>query len=123
MPFTIAHEMHGERNVITVDGDLDLATAPQLASIALALVEAGAPDLIVDAERLSFCDSSGLTAFVQIANRLEIVDGRLAIASPTPIVRRVLELSGLVEAFVVADSLPAAMAALDTKPAERPSEG
>lgn len=112
MPLTIAKEEHGTRPVLAVDGDLDLATAPELTAVALALIENGAPDVIIDAERIGFCDSSGLTAFVQIANRLK--DGKLAIAAPTPILRRVLELSGLVDAFVVVDSVPAALTALES---------
>lgn len=113
MPLTIAQKEHGRRPVLIVDGDLDLATAPELASMGIALVDAGAVDVIVDAEQLAFCDSSGLSAFVQIANRLESTAGRLAIAAPNPMVRRVLEMSGLVDAFVVADSVPAAVAVLD----------
>jgi len=111
MPLTIAHENLGGHTVLTVDGDLDLATAPELTSLGLALVEAGAASVVVDARKLAFCDSSGLSALVQIANRL--AERRLAIAAPTPIVRRVLEMSGLVDAFVVTESLPAALAALD----------
>jgi anti-anti-sigma factor len=110
MPLTIAHEHRGRHAVVTVDGDLDLATAPELTSLGLALVEAGTAGVVVDARRLAFCDSSGLSALVQIANRLD--GGRLAIAAPTPIVRRVLEMSGLVDAFVVTDSVPDALAAL-----------
>jgi anti-anti-sigma regulatory factor len=49
MSLTIDQEDHGSRPVLIVDGDLDLATAPQLASLGLALVAAGAPDVIVDA--------------------------------------------------------------------------
>jgi anti-anti-sigma factor len=111
MPLTIAHESLGGHTVLTVDGDLDLATAPELTSLGLALVEAGAASVVVDAQKLVFCDSSGLSALVQIANRL--AERRLAIAAPTPIVRRVLEMSGLVDAFVVTESVPAALAALD----------
>jgi anti-anti-sigma factor len=99
-----------------VDGDLDLATAPELASLGLALIAGGASDVIVDAQRLTFCDSSGLSALVRIANAFEAGAGRLAIAGPTPMVRRVLEMSGLVDAFVVTDSVPAARAALAAKP-------
>ena len=114
MPLTIAREDHGRHAVLTVTGDLDLATAPELTSLGVALVDAGAADVIVDARRLAFCDSSGLSALVQIANRLP--ERRLAIAAPTPIVRRVLEMSGLVDAFLVADSVPDAVAAFDEGP-------
>jgi anti-anti-sigma factor len=79
----------------------------------MALVDAGAGDVIVDARQLSFCDSSGLTAFVRIANRLEPAAGRLAIVGPQAIVRRVLEISGLMETLVVVDSVDDAIAALE----------
>jgi anti-anti-sigma factor len=115
MPLTIAHQEHTGRPVLTLEGDLDLSTAPQLASVALALVESGAPDVVIDARKLSFCDSSGLSVFVQIANRLTPSGGRLAIASPAPIVRQVLEVSGLIEAFVVTGSLPDAMTTLESR--------
>ena len=113
MSLNIANDEHAGHPVLVVDGELDLATAPQLTSSAMALVDAGAGNVIVDARRLTFCDSSGLTAFVRIANRLEPGAGRLAIVGPQAIVRRVLEISGLVETFIVVDSLADAVAAID----------
>ncbi len=111
MPLKIVRADHAGRPVLAIDGELDLVTAPLVANAATELVDAGERDIVIDARELSFCDSSGLTAFVRIANRLE-PHGRLAIAAPQPIVRRVLEVSGLVEAFVVADSVGEAMAEL-----------
>jgi anti-sigma B factor antagonist len=113
MVLNIARDEHAGHSVLVVDGELDLATAPQLTSTAMALVDAGAGNVIVDARLLSFCDSSGLTAFVRIANRLEPTAGRLAVVGPQAIVRRVLEISGLVETLVVVDSVDDAVAALD----------
>jgi len=113
MPLIIADREQDGCRVLSIAGDLDLVTAPQLADAVTALVDAGVRDLVVDAERLDFCDSSGLTAFVRIARQLD-PGGRLAIAGPQPIVRRILEVSGLVEAFVVADSVDEAVAALPT---------
>jgi anti-anti-sigma factor len=112
MSLDIASDQHAGHPVLVVNGELDLATAPQLTSAALALVDAGADNVIVDARELSFCDSSGLTAFVRIANRLEPAAGRLAIVGPQAIVRRVLEISGLVETLVVVDSVDDAVVAL-----------
>jgi anti-anti-sigma factor len=112
MPLTITNEEFGDFTVLVVGGELDLATAPQLTSAALGLAERGTHHLVVDARRLTFCDSAGLTAFVRVATRLKESDGRLAVAGPTPIVRRVLELSGLVEAIVVVETLSEAVDAL-----------
>jgi anti-sigma B factor antagonist len=113
MPLNVATAELGDRRVIAVTGDLDLDTAPLLIDAALDLVEAGERDVIVDVHRLAFCDSSGLSAFVRIANQVGGQGGRLALAGPLPMVGRVLEISGLVEAFVVTDTVQAAITELD----------
>jgi anti-sigma B factor antagonist len=117
MPLKIVQSDHGGRRVLAIEGDLDLVTAPMLSGAGTGLVDAGETDVVIDASALEFCDSSGLTAFIMIANRLR-PHGRLAISSPQPIVRRVLEVSGLVEVFVIAESVPDAVAILD---ADRPT--
>lgn len=98
--------------VLAVAGDLDLVTAPQLTRAAGELIAAGRRDIVIDASALSFCDSSGITAFVAIATRLEDAGGRLAIAGATAIVRRILEVSGLIEALVVTPTIEEAAAQL-----------
>lgn len=113
MPLRIAHHTSGSRAVLAADGELDLVTAPQLADTAMTIIDDGARDIIIDVHDLTFCDSSGLSAFVRIANRLSTQSGRLALAGPSAMVRRVLEVSGLDEAFIVVDEVPAAEAALE----------
>ena len=115
MSLTISAADQAGHAVLVVAGELDLATAPQLADHALAVVESASGDLVIDASGLSFCDSSGLTAFVRVTNRLAEQGRRLAIAGPPPIVHRVLEISGLVEAITVQDTVSEAIAALAGK--------
>jgi anti-sigma B factor antagonist len=98
--------------LLAVAGDLDMSTAPSLTSAAMALIADGGRDLIIDLSEVAFCDSSGLASFVQIASRLEPGGGRLAIAGPQAIVRRILEVSGLDEAFVVVPTVRDAIAEL-----------
>lgn len=95
MPLTLSHQQTNGDAVIALDGELDLASAPDLAELAGELVRNGADNIIVDAERLSFCDSSGLRILVSIANDLRPTGGRVAIVNPQPVVLRVLELTGL----------------------------
>jgi anti-sigma B factor antagonist len=95
MPLTLSHKQTDGDAVIALDGELDLASAPDLAELAEELVRNGADNIIVDAQRLSFCDSSGLRILVSIANDLRPTGGRVAILNPQPIVLRVLELTGL----------------------------
>jgi anti-sigma B factor antagonist len=85
---------------VRLHGELDVATAPSInEAIELARVD-GPSSLVIDLKDLSFMDSSGIALLVQLANRAESVQVR----NPSPNVRRVFELTGLVRHFGLADS-------------------
>lgn len=116
MALSIDHiERHGAAVMIVV-GDLDVATAQQLVSTALAMTELEPRHLVIDAGGIGFCDSSGLAAFVRIGNQLASGGHRLGIAGARPIVRRILEMSGLHEAFVVAGTVDEVFTRLQPDP-------
>jgi anti-sigma B factor antagonist len=103
--------------VLVVTGDLDMITAPELVSTAFDTTEPEPRHLVIDASGIEFCDSSGLAAFVRIGNQLSSDGHRLGIAAARPMVRRILEMSGLDEAFVVADTVDDVLTHLPTDPA------
>jgi anti-anti-sigma factor len=78
---------------LSVIGELDMATAPELART---LAELG-PDLNVDMSRCTFMDSSGISVVVEA--KAGCVPG-LAIVNPSGAVRRVLTLCGLAELLI-----------------------
>ena len=97
--------------IVTVSGELDIATAPQLVA---ALEDAGGrgPDrLVVDLLGTSFIDSTGLTTLFR-AHRQHETNGNGAFAiicGPDNLeVRRVIELMGFDEVFTIHESLAAA---------------
>jgi anti-anti-sigma factor len=112
MSLTITRREQEQRPVLVLVGELDAATAPQFAAVALEIVDQAARDVIVDTSGLTLCDSSGLSVFVQVAGRLRAQAGRLAIVAPSPPVSQALELGGLADAFVVAPSVAAALYAI-----------
>jgi len=109
MSLEVARREYGGREILAVAGELDLETAPDLVTAAFGVIDGGGKDIIINASELRFCDSSGLSALVRIANRVESTGGRLAIVDAQPIVNRVLEVTGLIEAFVVAGSVEEAL--------------
>lgn len=68
----VAVERSSDAAVIRLDGELDCATAPDLDAALSRLLRDTAPPrrILVDADRLSFVDVSGLAPLVSAAHRL-----------------------------------------------------
>jgi anti-anti-sigma factor len=81
--------------VITVRGEVDLASAPQLAGAMSELIDRGHPYLAVDLGAVEFIDSSGLGVLVGSLRRLRDQGGDLVLRAASPAVVRILELTGL----------------------------
>jgi anti-anti-sigma factor len=79
--------------VLSFVGELDIATADGLKVVIDRLLLDNPTRVVIDLERLSFMDSSGIALMLQISKRVEVVETR----HPTPIVRRVIEATGLSE--------------------------
>ena len=77
--------------VLTVTGELDIASAGSVRQLILAAVAAGPRKVIFDLGGLEFMDSTGIALLVTVAEQVEIVEVR----NPHKIVRRIIELSGL----------------------------
>lgn len=88
--------VHDERRppVIVFDGELDGETYGKAAEEVLGHLNAGASrSWVFDMERLSFIDSSGLRMLIQAYKAL--VDGeRITLVAPSPMLRRVLSITG-----------------------------
>ena len=82
-------------------GELDLSTAPQLRDELLRLADAGAPQVTIDLSELGFIDSTGLSVIVTAMKRLRQQGGEMALRSPTPSTRKVLEITGLTEVISI----------------------
>jgi len=78
VPFAIRREDAGGRLVIVLEGELDLATAPQLAAV----IDSFSPDerITIDLCRLDFMDCSGLRELMRasavLGDGLHVVCGR-----------------------------------------------
>ncbi len=82
-------------------GELDMSTAPQLREQLLRVVSDGATLVTVDLSELAFVDSTGLSVLITGLKRLREKGGDMALRSPSPGTRRVLEITGLTEVFPI----------------------
>jgi anti-anti-sigma factor len=97
------------RFVVTVRGELDLATADRLWTELEPLLSPRAV-VVLDGTEITFLDSSGLRVLLQAGNRATSDAAAFRLVAPQPAVRRVLELAGTGEHLQTRDSVPAALA-------------
>jgi anti-sigma B factor antagonist len=77
--------------VVYLSGELDLTSARQFSTAIDAALGSHPGRLILDASGLTFMDSSGIVLLVSATQRVQEVQVR----DPSPIVRRLIELTGL----------------------------
>lgn len=87
-------------SVISVEGELDLATAPSLKQMLFDSLHGGSSQLVVDLSLVTFMDSTALSVLVGVTRRLG-ADARLAIVCTRLNVLRIFEFSGLDGAFAI----------------------
>jgi anti-sigma B factor antagonist len=85
----------GAWTVVTVEGELDLATAPRLRQELVRVVAEGHTHLVLDLDLLGFIDSIGLGVIIGCLKRVRTRDGELRIVCDTPRIRRVFEICDL----------------------------
>ncbi|HWC38071.1 MAG TPA: STAS domain-containing protein [Acidimicrobiales bacterium] len=93
-PFQITESFDGRSTVLSVQGELDMATAPELRT-ALARLANRKCDVVVDLSRVTFMDSSGIRVLLDAHQSMVRVDGRFALGAASRAVTRALKLTQL----------------------------
>jgi stage II sporulation protein AA (anti-sigma F factor antagonist) len=84
----------GDVHVVTLKGELDIATAEGLSDWLMEI--AGSP-VVVDLSGVTFVDSSGISAFIMAQNGMRANGDELILSRPHPFVKRTLEIVGLAD--------------------------
>jgi anti-sigma B factor antagonist len=95
--------------LVSVSGEVDLATAPALERTLLDAAEDQAGEVIVDLTWCSFLDSRGLTALLAARKRLGHSDRSLGLIVSNPSVLKIFQITGFDEIFEIYPSLGAAV--------------
>jgi len=99
--------MNDARATVTMHGELDLATAPDVEERATLLLRRQPIDrLTFDMAGVPIVDSAGLAALVRISQRAHAVGCTLELINVSPFVRRVLDVTGLADVLNVRDDVP-----------------
>jgi anti-sigma B factor antagonist len=95
--------------VVSIYGELDVATAPSLREKLIGLVGDGSNQLILDLEGVDFLDSTGLGVIVSALKRARTQGGDLRLVCTQARIRRLFEITGLDKAVPLLPSLDAAV--------------
>ena len=98
--------------VVRVSGEVDMDTAPALHDFLEAAVGAGAQQVVLDCEELTFLDSSGLGVLLVWFKELRDRGGRLSLAAVRPPVDYVLQVAAVDRVLDVYESVDAAEAGM-----------
>jgi len=101
---TDAHRADGSV-LLTIAGELDIATVPVVRERLSDLTEAGARRLVVDLRDVSFMDSTGLAAFIHAKMRLGDEGHMTLVMEPDSYARLIFEVAGLVGVLEVVETL------------------
>lgn len=99
--------------IVTVAGEVDVYTAPQLRSALEERVAAGQNKIVVDLQEVGFLDSTGLGVLVGQLKVLRKVEGTLQVVCSDERILRLFGITGIDQILSVHKSLDSALAAVD----------
>lgn len=85
----------GNVHVVTIEGELDVATVPALRDALVRIDGEGAEDIVVDLLAVPFLDSVALALLVEWSKRLHARGGVFQIVCADRRIARIIEITGL----------------------------
>ena len=110
MTWKIDQRKKGDIMVVTPNGALDVDTRKLFKDVLIGLIDCGETAILVDLSAVDFIDSTGLSALLSPAMRLEELSGKFAVCSVNENIMRTFELSGFTKFLDVYPSADSALA-------------
>ena len=102
MNFDIQTEqLHDDAYVISLAGEVDLYTAPEVKQQLLDVISQGGRTVVVDFSNTTFIDSTTLGVLVGGVKRLRPHEGRLSIVCSDRNITKIFEITGLNRVFPI----------------------
>ncbi len=98
--------------VVSITGDIDLESSPQLRTFLRTKVSQKTPKLLLDFGGVNYIDSSGLATLIEYFQGVQGFSGKLVLAALSPRVKNVFEIVRLEQIFSLQADVPAGLAAL-----------
>ena len=111
MDLKLGHYGKDGIEVVTVEGEIDIYTAPRLRELLIELASTGNCQLIVDLDKVGFLDSTGLGVLVGALKRVRPHDGWLDLVCTQERIVNIFKITGLTKVFGIYQSVDRAIAA------------
>ena len=97
-------EEGGADYVVSLEGEVDLYTAPELKQELHRLVGEGAKRIVIDMTQTTFIDSTTLGVLLSVVKRVRPEGGAVALVCPDRNVKRIFEITLLDRVFTIVDT-------------------
>ncbi len=97
IPLAVERTSRDGVDLLSVEGELDIATAPRLIAALNEAIADAARSVVVDLSSVAFMDSTGLALLINAHRRLSRRSKGFAVVCPAGSLRRVFELTDMVE--------------------------
>jgi anti-sigma B factor antagonist len=106
----VVHAHTDNADVLSLVGDLDLASAPRFVTQAADALRSGARRLFIELEGVAFVDSAGLASLLNVLRRATAQSAAMVLVGARPQIRSVLEQTRLDREFRFAETIADAVA-------------
>ena len=113
MDLKLDHHTRDGIEVVDVEGEIDVYTAPRLRELLIELVNNGHYQLVVNMEKVEFLDSTGLGVLVGGLKQARAHEGWIDLVCTQSRILRIFRITGLNRVFSIYDTVPEALAAHD----------
>ena len=97
--------------VISIEGEIDLNSSPQLRKTFGEILSQKASKIIVDFGKVSYIDSSGLATMIEMMQRLKKDNGQMYLSSMSDKIKSLFEITKLDKLFAIYRNQEDALAA------------
>ncbi|GLU47211.1 STAS domain-containing protein [Nocardiopsis ansamitocini] len=105
MDLKLDHYTENDTEIVVVEGEIDVYTAPRLRELLIDLVNKGNFHLVVNMEKVEFLDSTGLGVLVGGLKRVRAHDGTLDLVCTQERILKIFRITGLTKVFGIYESV------------------
>ena len=96
-------------NVLQLEGEIDLHVSQGVAELLRPMVAKKPQVLVVDLEKVTYLDSSGLAVLIEAMQNVQKYGGKFALANVQESVKHIFEIARLDQVFQIFDNVDSAL--------------